>query len=296
MVAEREQLMSLRRPPDGWDLGAEEGVRAARATIITAPREWLERQAQPPVAESTAGLPTLRPGVDHLPTSCPRCGSQFLNTEPPLGEHQRGLIACNQCSRQVCWLAAPIGSRAPDAVSTAMPAPERPREAPRPSRFVVRRLPFERLDGCGPCCGDADGHDAITHEAYGRTMALAEMRRRPTGVLRTGPLLIDFDTGLIAVEGAEVRLGRTERGILLFLAARPGRLCRYVDIVAGVWDYQTAIVWQRSVRRWNSLRTPLSRLRQQLGVATALIETQTGFGLRLRVEPPVDITEGVRRS
>lgn len=291
MVAERHQITSLRRPPEGWDAGAEERIRRARASHAFSTRTWLTQQAtDTPSPIPAADLPTLTLGVSTLPESCPNCTSRFLNVEPPLGEHQRGMVTCGRCSRQVCWLGA---SEAPPggAFKRVIPATEPSRVEPTsPPLGAMKLCRFERRAGCGPACDDQDGHDPETHESYGRDRLIAEQQARATGVARFGPLFIDFDRGDVEVVGEPVLLTATEWRLLRYLATRVDRLCGYFQIAEAVWDHRDAVLSampSSPCGRFNKVRSLLGRLRAKLGPAAALIETTRGVGLTLgsRLEP-----------
>ncbi len=231
-------------------------------------------------AEPTADLPTRIYG-GLLPARCQYCGagSANMSTEPPLGQHQRGMVTCMLCSRQVCWLAAPL------------------RAVPQPSRLEPSRAhaPHDgiRTKGCGETCTTWDGHDPFVHEQYGRQRALAERVRVPTGPAATGPLVVDISARRVWVEGSELVLSRTEMAILVYLASHLGQVCPAADIVAYAWDGETAEVWgQRSGQgRFHTMHTVLSRLRARLGPARYLLETRLGLGVVLLAEDliPFDI-------
>lgn len=251
-----------------------------------------------PDAIATADLPTLTLGISTVPTSCEHCGSRFLNMEPPLGEHQRGMVTCGRCSRQACWLAAPMVApvvRMHNARVT--PPPPAPRDAVvTPILRSVISGRFHRGAGCSRACSVAYGHDAESHELYGRAMALAELAARPSGTVRTGPLTIDFDTEEVWIDGADLRLTPTEAAILRYLAERLGLLCLYVNISDAVWDRAMVETWASRLGPdrdpWHVLRVVVARMRGKLGSARRLIETVPTRGYRLRIEPPAEIGGG----
>ena len=229
------------------------------------------------IQPSGDGLPTRTYGGDILPARCQHCGagSSSLDTEPPLGSHQRGMVTCMICSRQVCWLTAPLRTA---------PQPSRP----EPSRAYAR-LDGIRARGCGQTCTGQGGHDALLHEEYGRQQGLAERMSTPIPSVVTGPLVVDVEARRVWVEGIEIALSRTELDILIYLAGHLGRVCRVYDVVAYVWDVQTAQLWgQRSWNgRFHTVHTAMSRLRIRLGPAAHLLETRLGVGFILLAADPV---------
>ena len=169
--------------------------------------------------------------------------------------------------------------------------------ASRPSVHPVLGLVFERGPGCSFVCSLQYGHDPITHEAWGRDAARAELAAARSGVVRTGPLEVDFDVTRVSVNGVVIAMGPIEFGLLTLLAARLGRVVRHREMVEAVWDQPTADLWgadQGNNRRWHGLRINVLRLRQRLGDAGALLETVHGFGYRLRDQPPAHHLNGVR--
>ena len=277
-------------PPPGWT-GAGAVADRRRLMRSTELIHHVGKSAYGPRAdaESTADLPTLTPGRDRLPTACQHCSSRFLNTEQPLGQHQRGLITCGRCSRQLCWLAPGITTR---SVAPSNPAIEAAREGAEPQQTPRRVVSgrFNRGVGCGVACSTGYGHDPKTHEAWGRRMALAELQARPTGTVRTGSLVIDFDADLVTVDGADPGLTPNEHAILLYLAARLGGVCRHSEIVESVWGAEMAALWvipARSHGKWHVLRVQVSRLRGKLGSSRSLLESIEGRGYILRTVPPI---------
>jgi DNA-binding winged helix-turn-helix (wHTH) protein len=215
----------------------------------------------------------------------PGCGSTFLDRERPRGKRQRGMIWCSKCARTLCWVALPV-ARPP---ATADPLGE-PLVVRRPIKAVL----MERTSGCGRTCSVTFGHDARAHETFGRDAALAALKAARTGVVRTGPLVIDFDARRVAVDGDELLLSGRERGVLEHLAARVGRACGHAEIVAAVWNVTTADLWawqSDGQKRWHYLRVVVARTRAKLGPASALITTIPMIGLRLEAVAPTAALE-----
>lgn len=277
MVAEPIQVRSLQRPPDGYTWSASERERQASARRSTPLYHGAGAlSAVTPVTY----LPTLRVGRSRLPTACQHCGSALLIREPPLGQHQRGLITCQTCSQQICWLAGAITSRRGPSPVTPTPRPVTPTTAELRSLAAS----FNRLPSCGPACSVLYGHDALIHEQYGRQQAVADVEAAPSGLVRTGPLTVDFDARQVRVGDAEVALTPTESGLLTHLATHLGVLCAHREIVEAVWDATTAALWLGGDHPMHPLRTHMTRLRGRLGEAGRLIENQMGRGYLLRHE------------
>jgi DNA-binding response OmpR family regulator len=102
-----------------------------------------------------------------------------------------------------------------------------------------------------------------------------------TGVVRTGPLVIDCDNLEVSLGGAVVPLTPVEGRIMATLAQQPGRLYGSSRLVAAIWGETYALE-----DATHMLRVNLARLRPKLGPARRLVETRRGLGLVLRVEPP----------
>lgn len=277
MVAEPIQVRSLQTPPEGYTWSPIERNRQASARRST---PLYHGAGASSAVTPVTYLPTLRIGRDRLPTACQHCGSAFLTREPPLGQHQRGLITCQTCSQQVCWLAGAITTRPGPSPVTPTPRPVTPTAAEL--RSMAAR--FTRLPSCGPACSVLYGHDALIHEAYGRQQAVADVKAAPSGLVRTGPLTVDFDARQVRVGDAEVTLSPIEYGLLTHLAANLGVLCSHREIVEAIWGAATAALWARQRPTMNPLRTNMARLRGRLGEAGRLIENRLGRGYVLRHE------------
>ena len=88
-------------------------------------------------------MPTLRLGVDVIPTACTRCGGRLLSsTEVSAGSHP-GLLSCYSCGSALAYLTPP------------------PRAHPR--REGVRIVRDWRLPGCSDLCRE-DAHAPDAHE------------------------------------------------------------------------------------------------------------------------------------
>jgi DNA-binding winged helix-turn-helix (wHTH) protein len=292
-----QQITSLQKPPEGWFWSPEarsrrRDMRAVNQLAQGGRNPWEKSEPGPRVdAVPTVTLPTLVPGRDKVPKACIFCRSRLLSLEEPLGQHQRGMLSCAGCGRQLAWLAPPMpstmsrrpleavtkpthGARSEPAVSTMRPA-------------LVGR--FERSSGCGMACSVLYGHDATTHEQYGRKMALAEVETQPAGVVRTGALVVDFDQMLVSVDGREINPSDRELAILSYLAQRLGQTCSLRNITVHVWGYEYLEAWSTGSLNsaFHTPRINIARLRVKLGSARDLIETRIGIGYRLNAMPPI---------
>jgi DNA-binding response OmpR family regulator len=155
--------------------------------------------------------------------------------------------------------------------------------------LLIGRGRFVRTDTCGALCSEQYGHHAETHDRAGREALYAELAARRSGQVRTGLLVVDFDTDRVTIAGAEPPLTPMERDVLGYLAAHLGAPCRHYDLIEAVWDTATAEAWTGGQRPSHTLRVVLSRLRVKLGAAGDLLETVIGRGYRLR---RVSFTEG----
>ena len=108
---------------------------------------------------------------------------------------------------------------------------------------------------------------------------LREAPAREGGTVSFGPLRLDADARWVAVDGAEVRLTRTEYAILRLLMASPPRVItksRLLDEIARDTPDCTE----------SSLKTHVSNLRKKLRDAGAgdCIESVWGIGFKMRTE------------
>ena len=108
---------------------------------------------------------------------------------------------------------------------------------------------------------------------------LREAPAREGGTVSFGPLRLDADARWVAVDGAEVRLTRTEYAILRLLMASPSRVItksRLLDEIARDTPDCTE----------SSLKTHVSNLRKKLRDAGAgdCIESVWGIGFKMKTE------------
>jgi DNA-binding winged helix-turn-helix (wHTH) protein len=239
-------------------------------------------------AEPTDQLPTLVPGRDPLPTVCshPGCNSRMLDSEEPLGPHQRGMVWCRMCSRSLCWLAAPLAAISRRSMPLAASSP--PVAATAPAPLVVRRrivaVGFTRGPNCGRTCTDLYGHDPVVHERHGADAVHAALRAQRTGDVVTGPLVVQLGPGRAYLDGRELGFAPYDWQVFAYLAERLGDLCTLGEIVLDVWGQAYYDDWKW--KGWQPVRNNIMRIKQALGPAAPLIENEPGRGYRLADAPP----------
>ena len=98
---------------------------------------------------------------------------------------------------------------------------------------------------------------------------------KPEGkVINVGPVTIDTERHMVAVEGDDVTLTTTEFKLLLNLAERLGRVQSRDLLLKNVWGYNY-------VGDTRTVDTHITRLRTKLGPAGELIKTVRGFGYKM---------------
>lgn len=98
-----------------------------------------------------------------------------------------------------------------------------------------------------------------------------------TAAIKIGPLEIDKSEHRVLVNQELVTLTVIEFNLLNYLAIRVGRLSSREMLLKDVWNYGGQV-------NTRTVDTHIKRLRQKLGAAGYLIETQHGFGYKL-VQP-----------
>ena len=93
-------------------------------------------------------------------------------------------------------------------------------------------------------------------------------------VLKVGPIAIDSDRHLVAVNGAQVRFTSTEFKLLHTLAQRPGRVQSREVLLREVWGYSF-------VEDSRTVDTHITRLRTKMGAAGDIIKTVRGSGYKI---------------
>ena len=89
-----------------------------------------------------------------------------------------------------------------------------------------------------------------------------------------GVLEIDRDSHRLFLSGREIRMSAQEMRLLLYLSDPPGRMCTRRQLLTDVWGYNPDV----SSR---TLDTHIKRIRDKLGCASNLLQTQRGIGYRL---------------
>jgi two-component system phosphate regulon response regulator PhoB len=109
------------------------------------------------------------------------------------------------------------------------------------------------------------------------TRPLVKAGRSPDAkILRAGPIEVDTQAFIVAVDGREVTLALLEFRLLTFLIEGSGRVRTREELLRKVWDYPL----DSDTR---TIETHVKRLRQKLGPAGDLIETVRSVGYRIRM-------------
>lgn len=224
---------------------------------------------------ATIDVPILKLGRDVLPTSCANCGSGFLTSDVTDDGTHWGVVSCAACGAVLAYLGNPPG-RSRGLYGEIVQA-----------RQAVHHW---RLDGCSDDCREGS-HAPDSHELWGRFQALAELRAgaQATGVVTTGPLLVDLGARSVMLGGELLVLTKTEYEVLAYLAARIGKAVSSYALVTAIWGESVARLQSVSVpgtrRTYGSARMALLRLRLKLGPAASLIHTVDRYGWRLEKLP-----------
>jgi len=95
--------------------------------------------------------------------------------------------------------------------------------------------------------------------------------------LSIGPLMIDMDRHQVTVDNVEIELTTIEYKLLQTLAERRGRVQTREGLLQDVWGYNYA-------GDTRTVDTHITRLRNKMGSAGAMIRTLRGFGYKLESE------------
>jgi two-component system, OmpR family, phosphate regulon response regulator PhoB len=103
----------------------------------------------------------------------------------------------------------------------------------------------------------------------------AEVAESP--VIKVGPITIDFDRRVVAINGEEITFTMTEFNLLHILVKRLGRVQSRDILLRDVWGYNF-------VEDTRTVDTHITRLRTKMGEAGEMIKTVRGFGYKLEVK------------
>jgi two-component system, OmpR family, response regulator len=101
----------------------------------------------------------------------------------------------------------------------------------------------------------------------------------PSRVLRFGALTLDLDARKVTVDGAQVKLTRTELDVLVYLAQRPGRAVPRGQLA----EHVLPSLEEGDAR---TVDAHVTRIRKKLGPAGARVATVWGIGYRFEPEDP----------
>jgi two-component system, OmpR family, phosphate regulon response regulator PhoB len=96
-------------------------------------------------------------------------------------------------------------------------------------------------------------------------------------VIKVGPVTIDTDRHMVAINGAEVTFTTTEFNLLHTLVKRLGRVQSRDTLLRDVWGYNF-------VEDTRTVDTHVTRLRTKMGEAGEMIRTVRGFGYKMEVK------------
>ncbi len=145
--------------------------------------------------------------------------------------------------------------------------------------LTARASESDRVDGLNAGADDYLTKPFSTAELVARVRALLRRTNRDElqESLRIGTLEIDFNAGLVRLEGRELGLTRREFDLLAFLARHPGRVYSRQDLLDRVWGLDF-LGGERTVDQH------IAQLREYLqdeANAARFIETVRGKGYRM---------------
>lgn len=198
-----------------------------------------------PESVGTAHLPEYIIGRSRLPKACMHCGNKTYlkdaQSGPKLGGSDISRLICARlsCGRQLGWIVGDITRNISVRVSRPDPVPIDG---------------FAYGEGCTEACDSLKGHSARVHEGYGRMRAAIEASREPSGILRSGRLVINFERRVYAFDGRSVQFTGIMERLLRYLATNAGRPLSAIKICHHLWG---------EVNHQN-LRSQIWRLRKNL--------------------------------
>ncbi len=113
-------------------------------------------------------------------------------------------------------------------------------------------------------------------ELSARLRALSRRAARPIGgrLLTAGPIVLDEADRAVTVGGEPIRLSAREFALLECFLRQPGRLLTRDHLLDAAWPFGVALTP-------NAVEAYVHRLRDKLGEAGGLIQTERGSGYRL---------------
>jgi two-component system, OmpR family, phosphate regulon response regulator PhoB len=96
-------------------------------------------------------------------------------------------------------------------------------------------------------------------------------------VINVGPISIDTDRHLVAINGEEITFTTTEFNLLHTLVKRLGRVQSRDTLLRDVWGYNF-------VEDTRTVDTHVTRLRTKMGEAGEMIKTVRGFGYKMEAK------------
>ncbi len=118
-----------------------------------------------------------------------------------------------------------------------------------------------------------------------RSIVRRRVERRKMPVVQLGPIAIDLERRLVARDGVQIRLSRTEWDVLACIAARMGERVLTDDILRSVWGDEARSEHAR-LRGW------VSRIRRRLGARAwspgPIKKVTAGYVIDLDWRPPED--------
>ena len=92
-------------------------------------------------------------------------------------------------------------------------------------------------------------------------------------IMRSGSLIIDFDTGDVFLKEEKIELNPKEYTLLTVLIEKKGRILTYSFLAADVWGFESIVTR-------DTIKVPVHRLREKLGKYGSNIEAVPGQGYK----------------
>ena len=112
--------------------------------------------------------------------------------------------------------------------------------------------------------------------AASRRISLLSDRSYESSVFENGPLMIDYNSGVVCSDGKPVHLTPNEYKMLVLLSQNAGKVLTYRYITREIWGME----WENHI---SSLRVITTSLRKKIGkdIAREMIQTHVGIGYRM---------------